>query len=538
MKFMVQARQLRKWHEDAHYCAALFRYLKGFSIKFKSYSQLIFMDDKHRCKVGEPGIPVAAVDRGKKVVVSTSGKRFAVADHDFTKFGIVPSVTTLCDIPQTLDESFYRGQVFVGLKDAVLEPSSPLRHCTELGKILSQENISSPILLLYTDGGPDHNLTFLSVQLAIIALYVYFDLDMIQAVQTAPYHSWKNPCERVNCILNLGLQAVGLIRVNMDEKFEKVISSCNSMEDIRKEVGKSPSLEEASIEPVKALLSSQFMKLSLKEKAFRCFNSASDHEIDGFFDHLHDIEPSLTRNDRRKECLSKFSDLKQFMDRHCHIRKYVFSVKKCGKTDCSVCSLPRLPSEIFKQLSYLPDPIADGEHYKPFEEVYGTLTSEKDRPSLRSDAEKRGHGIPFSPNAQTARRSVLCSECLKPRVIYAQHKLSHLDQSVLDRVFDSFLYSCGSSLSGLEEEIHSSDHHSVKNLFSRVYARENLTCEAPIEIPYYSSEMFVSVCTHCGCAWTGTEEGRYPLCDYCKQQGHHSPLLKRKRKQLSSSEKN
>ena len=78
VKFMVQARQLRKWHEDAHYCAASFCYLKGFSIKFRSYCQLIFMDDKHRCKVGEPGVPVAAVDRGKKVVVSTSGKQFVL----------------------------------------------------------------------------------------------------------------------------------------------------------------------------------------------------------------------------------------------------------------------------------------------------------------------------------------------------------------------------------------------------------------------------------------------------------------------------
>ena len=160
---------------------------------------------------------------GRKFVISTSGKCFAVCDHDYTKFGIVPSVTILCDIPQSLEDSFYRGQVFVGLKDAVLEPSSPLRHCTELAKILPQEDTSSSILLLYTDGGPDHNLTFLSVQLAIIALYIHFDLDMIQAVRTAPYHSWKNPCERVNCILNLGLQAVGLMRGNMKEKFEKVI---------------------------------------------------------------------------------------------------------------------------------------------------------------------------------------------------------------------------------------------------------------------------------------------------------------------------
>ena len=70
-----------------------------------------------------------------------------------------------------LDESFNRGQVFVGLKDALLEPSNPLCHTTELGKILCQENISSTVLLLYTDGGPDHNLTFLSVRLALLALY-------------------------------------------------------------------------------------------------------------------------------------------------------------------------------------------------------------------------------------------------------------------------------------------------------------------------------------------------------------------------------
>ena len=533
MNFMVQARQLRKWHEDAHYCAALFRYLKGFSIKFRSYCQLIFMDDKHRCKVGEPGVPVAAVDREKKVVVSTSGKQFAVADHDFTKFGIVPSVTMLCDIPQSLDESFYRGQVFVGLKDAVLEPSSPLRHCTELAKILSQESISSPILLLYTDGGPDHNLTFLSVQLAIISLYISFDLDMIQAVRTAPYHLWKNPCERVNCILNLGLQAVGLMRVNMDEKFEKVISSCNSMEDIRKAVGKSPPLEEAvkdSIEPVKALLSSQFMRLSLKEKAFRCFISASDHEIDGLFDYLHDIEPTLTRNDRRKECLSKFPNLKQFMDHHCHIRKYVFSVKKCGKTDCSICSVPRLPSEIFKQLSFLPDPVADGEHYKSFEEVYGTCLKQTHR-DVKAYA---GHRSLVASSIRNIALIFLQSGRLVKKEFHGpsfQHQiLNSGDLFQWLRVFDSYLYSCGSSLTGLEEEIRGSDHHSVKDLFSRVYARENLTCEAPVEIPYYSSEMFLSVCTHCGCAWTGTEEGKYPLCDYCKQQGH-TPLLKRKRKQ-------
>lgn len=69
------------------------------------------MDDKHHCKVGEPGHPVAAVERGKRVVVGAD-QVFAVSDYEFTKFSIVPSVTMLIDIPESVNEgSFYRGQV-------------------------------------------------------------------------------------------------------------------------------------------------------------------------------------------------------------------------------------------------------------------------------------------------------------------------------------------------------------------------------------------------------------------------------------------
>lgn len=69
------------------------------------------MDDKHHCKVGEPGHPVAAVERGRRVVVGAD-QVFAVSDYDFTKFSIVPSVTMLIDIPESVNEgSFYRGQV-------------------------------------------------------------------------------------------------------------------------------------------------------------------------------------------------------------------------------------------------------------------------------------------------------------------------------------------------------------------------------------------------------------------------------------------
>lgn len=100
VKFQVQSRQLRKEHIDVHYASAAFRYLKELSVKFREYTTFMCMNDKHHCKVGEQDHPVAAVDRGKRVI---------------TKFSIVPSVTMLLDIPESIYGSFYRGQVYVGV---------------------------------------------------------------------------------------------------------------------------------------------------------------------------------------------------------------------------------------------------------------------------------------------------------------------------------------------------------------------------------------------------------------------------------------
>ena len=74
----------------------------------------------------------------------------------------------LVNIPDSIEKSWYTGEVFVGLKEAVYEPSSPLRHATELYKCLSTRIEGRHILFVYSDGGPDHRLTFLSVQLSLI----------------------------------------------------------------------------------------------------------------------------------------------------------------------------------------------------------------------------------------------------------------------------------------------------------------------------------------------------------------------------------
>ena len=81
-----------------------FRYQRDFAIMFHEHSCLVFVDDKHHLKVGEPGPPVAAAEGGKKVVVGLHS-RLQVADHDFTTFSLVSSVAMVCDVPESMEES-------------------------------------------------------------------------------------------------------------------------------------------------------------------------------------------------------------------------------------------------------------------------------------------------------------------------------------------------------------------------------------------------------------------------------------------------
>lgn len=86
-------------------------------------------------------------------------------------------------------------------------------------------------------------------------------------------------------------------------------------------------MQDSSVSFVEKPLCERLLNLGLQASWWELWmsdNSASDHEIECFFDHLHDIELSL----------SEMVGLK-----HIVAYMYVFSVKKCGKTDCSMCSL-------------------------------------------------------------------------------------------------------------------------------------------------------------------------------------------------------
>ena len=173
--------------------------------------------------------------------------------------------------------------VFIGIKDLTFEPSSPFRHHTELVSVLKQISFDKPVLFMYTDGGPDHRLTYISVQLSLICLFLNLNLDYLCVGRIAPYHSWRNPVERIMSIINLGLQCVGLARSKLSDEFEKEISKCNNLTELRQHLSERKESAKESLSPVKTTLHSIFTLLMLHKETFKIHELASKSEISSFY---------------------------------------------------------------------------------------------------------------------------------------------------------------------------------------------------------------------------------------------------------------
>ena len=161
------------------------------------------------------------------------------------------------------------------------------------------------ILFVYSDGGPDHRLTYVSVQLSLIALFLILDLDLLIAGRTAPSHSWANPVECVMSIVNLGMQCIGIMREKMGEQFEKAVENCKHLKDLRDNCFQYRSDVSSSLKSPKDLISSIMDCLELKGRKFNVFESASNDEINQFFSILLKVDSLLTKDSMtRKACMS------------------------------------------------------------------------------------------------------------------------------------------------------------------------------------------------------------------------------------------
>ena len=142
--------------------------------------------------------------------------------------------------PADLEDSWYRGIPNIYLKLHKIEPWTAVHNAKEIPDIIidccsGKKELVPPILGIYTDGGPEHQSKFVSVQVAYIALQQFLDLDMFVAARTVPGHTFKNPLEKVNCILNLALCGIGCMWIEIHEvsEFDKKLGNRSSVNDVR-----------------------------------------------------------------------------------------------------------------------------------------------------------------------------------------------------------------------------------------------------------------------------------------------------------------
>lgn len=192
-----------------------------------------------------------------------------------------------------------------------------------------------------SDGGPDHRLAYGSVQVALLALFIRLNLDVLMAVCTCPYQSWSNTAERVMSLLNLALQNVSLERQAMSEECEKLVHNVNTMKELRSHIVTRPNLGEEigqSLQPVIGLLNARFQQMKLKERHFKAGDVASDKQIQSLFDEVHAIDSSISVSDLSQKSLKNAGALQEFLLKHSHITSYAVQFRKCLLDTCSYCT--------------------------------------------------------------------------------------------------------------------------------------------------------------------------------------------------------
>ena len=333
VRFAVQQRLVRVQHLDSHYCAVLFSMLKEFACQMREYSSFQCMDDKAIIHLGEPGHPVSTGVRAHNSGPVGGCMKVVALDHDFHVGGIIPSVCFMNDIPENPKDSFYNGLLYVTVKDKVFQASSPLRHSTEnvsmMRKCYSDDdvNLRTPVLIRYTDGGPDHRTTYKSVKICALLEFIALDLDMMVCARTAPCGSYANPAERTMSLLNLALQNVALERAAMSPDCEMQVKSACSLKKLRNLASQNRRLKEEYTQAVGAsldILKQRFKRLRWKGENVCVQEAASPEEMNALVELLKVLDENIQCNANLSNLQSKAIDA--FLESHSRSRQYIFQV--------------------------------------------------------------------------------------------------------------------------------------------------------------------------------------------------------------------
>jgi hypothetical protein len=164
--------------------------------------------------------------------------------------------------------------------------------------------------------------------------------------------------------------------------------------------------------------------------------------------------------------------------------------------------------------------LLDLEHYQDFDKLYNTETKEY----LPSASDSTKENIPVGViNNSNIRKLVNCTICNKPRCIFSKCALNDEEKTSLEILLDNVIYICGSPIT---PETH--------NLYEKIYIKQKIYCNSPIEAVYYSCRRLKTeiICFYCGDKNELLEPDDnlkkkfttiYPFCKICKDKGYNWP---------------
>ena len=557
--YKVQKRTLRCDHPDAHYGNALQRYGREFALKLGS-DKCIFIsaDDKARVEVGPPGEYHSTGVRNR-CAPALANEEVNASDHDFDGSSITPSVYLIHDLEEGEDGNWHRGDIYVGLKDAVFQRSSPLRHAEELIRLMS--DIMEPtqtVMVILTDGGPDRHLLRAGIEASWLAVARALDLDGLVVLRTVPKLSWRNPVERVMSVLNLGLQNLALSRPAMPQEWEDKMRRCNSMKDIRKLAATEGFLEayNSAIDEVKEVIAERFERLEWSRIPIEVYPAGTNEDMEKVNKLYTDLDDeffkgqSLGVENVKKEHLAGSTVYKSLVENHIFRSTYCWQFWKKKDCVCDAClaghiNPVRMDEEEFENVHKLPLPVpridANELQYKRFDQLYGSEPDPSHVPGTGKTRGRKGtgrkggasqgqagtrcRGRQGSVFSQTRVRGfVTCSLCCKQRCIYAsQSGISRREciKNKLDREMEKLDYTCGGEL--FPEGSFFADKLCVK---------EDLTCNSNMESQFFLCNLAgrnVDVCSICGLDEGSMVEpseelleqycNAFAICQMCKDAG-------------------
>ena len=249
-----------------------FEWIIDLNKKHKNGVKFFGQDDKAKIPCGDE-VPISTGVRpsNRGVVAEADNRGLVTMDHDFHLANLIPSVTLDCNIPSDLSGSFFigdedgNGQIFVTLKDATFDPSNVFDHCAQLVDTIRKMAMNPTVLLLQTDGGPDHSLTRCATKFAVIAMCKELDLDHIVVLRGAPNGSARNKVERAMSVLNIPLSHAAVRRGVMPEWAEKDVKNCSSTKAVR-ELGEKTKTRREKAERDLPRLQQDYVKLVTREK--------------------------------------------------------------------------------------------------------------------------------------------------------------------------------------------------------------------------------------------------------------------------------